>query len=275
MIKNISQYKDDSMAHTHSIVTNPDDKNFYFHTHDICEFIYIKSGDTSAIIGDRTYKLQKDSLVIFRSNIPHRMRIDGNEVYERHNILFDETKLANGIFQKFPKEIDLINCNGNRRISDLFEKLDYYYSKFNGENLKILVKNTVEEILFNLHVEPFEEYNVNQVSAHPIISKAVEYINRNYSQAVTIEDIAKEVCVTKSHLHHLFMENLKISPKKYINMKRLSKAQKLIISGEKPTSVYVECGFTDYGTFFRNYTSYFGYTPSQKDEIVIERNIES
>ena len=102
MIKNISQYKDDSMAHTHSIVTNPDDKNFYFHTHDICEFIYIKSGDTSAIIGDRTYKLQKDSLVIFRSNIPHRMRIDGNEVYERHNILFDETKLANGIFQKFP-----------------------------------------------------------------------------------------------------------------------------------------------------------------------------
>ena len=58
-------------------------------------------------------------------------------------------------------------------------------------------------------------------------------------------------------------------------MKRLSKAQKLIIEGEKPTSIYVECGFTDYGTFFRNYTSYFGYTPSQKDEIVIERNIES
>lgn len=275
MIKIISQYKDDSMAHTHSISTNPDDKNFYLHTHDICEFIYLKSGDTSAIISDRTYKLQKDCLVIFRTNIPHRMRIDGSEIYERHNILFDEANLANGIFDKFPKEIEVINCNGNRRIAEFFEKLDYYYSKFNGENLKILVKNTIEELLFNIYVEPFEEYNINQVSAHPIISKAVEYINEHCFETLTIDDIAKEVSVTKSHLHHLFMENLKISPKKYVNMKRLSKAQKLIIMGEKPTSIYTECGFTDYGTFFRNYTSHFGYTPSQKDEIIMERNIES
>ena len=58
-------------------------------------------------------------------------------------------------------------------------------------------------------------------------------------------------------------------------MKRLSKAQKRINAGEKPTVIYTECGFSDYGTFFRNYTSYFGYTPSQKDEIATERKIES
>ena len=71
------------------------------------------------------------------------------------------------------------------------------------------------------------------------------------------------------------MEYMKISPKKFINMKRLSKAQKLISEGQKPTAIYSECGFTDYGTFFRNYTNHFGYTPSQKDEIATERKIES
>ncbi len=275
MIKVISQYKDDCLAHTHSISTNPNDNNFYFHTHDICEFIFLKNGDTSAIIGDKTYKLQKDSLVIFRSNIPHRIKIDSSEVYERHNILFNENELANGIFHKLPKEIDLINCSGNERMIKLFDKIDYYYSKFSGENLKILVKNTIEEILFNLYVEPFEEFNTNQISVHPIISKAVEYINRHYTEPITIDDIAMEVCVTKSHMHHLFMENMKISPKKYINMKRLSKAQKLISTGEKPTSVYMKCGFLDYGTFFRNYTNYFGFLPSEKDKIAIERKMES
>lgn len=275
MIKIKSQYKDDCLAHTHTLITNPDDNNFYFHTHDICEFIFLKSGDTSAIIGDKTYKLQRDSLVIFRANIPHRMRIDGNGVYERHNILFDENELANGIFNKLPQEIDLINCNGNARMIKLFDKIDYYYSKFSGENLKILVKNTIEEIIFNLYVEPFEEFNTNQISVHPIISKAVEYINRHYTEPITIDDIAMEVCVTKSHLHHLFIENMKISPKKYINMKRLSKAQKLISTGEKPTLIYSECGFMDYGTFFRNYTNHFGFSPSEKDKIAIERKMES
>ncbi|MBQ7953630.1 MAG: helix-turn-helix transcriptional regulator [Clostridia bacterium] len=272
--KIISFYKDDSIACAHSIVYKPNDGDFKFHTHDICEIIFLKSGDISAVIGEKTYKMQKDSLVIFRSNIPHRIRIDGSENYERYNILFNENELANGIFHKLPKELDLINCNGNAQIIKLFEKIDYYYSKFSGENFKILVKNIVEEILFNLYAEPFEDFSVNQASVHPIISSAVNYINEHYKEPVTIDDICRDVCVTKSHLHHLFMKNMKISPKKYVNMRRLSKAQKLIAMGEKPTVIYTECGFTDYGTFFRNYTNYFGYSPSRRDEIATERKIQ-
>ena len=272
--KSIFFYKDDSIACSHSIVYKPNDSDFKFHTHDICEIIFLKSGDISAVIGEKTYKMQKGSLVIFRANVPHRIKIDGSENYERYNILFNENELANGIFHKLPKELDLINCNGNSRITDLFEKIDYFHSRFKDSDLKKLIENTVEELLYVLYAEPLEEFNVNQVSVHPVISSAVDYINEHYKETITIDDICREVCVTKSHLHHLFMENMKISPKKYINMKRLSKAQKLIAMGEKPTAIYTDCGFTDYGTFFRNYTSHFGYTPSQKDEIATERKIE-
>ena len=274
LVKNISLYKDENIAHAHSIVIDPDDEKFKFHTHSICEIIFIKSGNVSAIIGEKTYKLQKGSLVIFRANIPHKIRIDSNENYERHNLLFDHHKLANGIFYKLPKELDIINLNDNTRILDLFDKFDYYYTKFKDKDLKILVHNTIEELLYNLYAEPFNEFNVNRISTHPIILNAVEYINENYTNPITIDEIAKKVCVTKSHLHHLFVKNLKISPKKYINMKRLSKAKKLIISGKKPTSVFSECGFTDYGTFFRNYLNHFGFSPSKKDEIIDERIIE-
>ena len=274
LVKIISQYKDKNIAHSHSIVINPDNFRFNVHTHDICEIIYLKNGNVSAIIGEKTYKMQKDSLVIFRANIPHRIRIDGNENYERHNILFDQHKLSNGIFYKLPKELDVINLNGNTRITELFDKIDYYYTRFKDDDLKILVTNIIEELLYNLYAEPFSEFNVNKISTHPIIINAIEYINENYTNPITIDEISKKVCVTKSHLHHLFMDNLKISPKKYINMKRLSKAQKLILAGKKPTLIYHQCGFTDYGTFFRNYTNHFGYSPSQKDEIISERKIE-
>lgn len=274
MIKNISGYKDNDIAHNHSVNTAPDDSDFPFHTHDICEIIFLKSGDISAIIGEKQYKLKKGSIIIFRANVPHRIRIDGKEHYERHNILFNENKLANGVFHKLPKDVDLINFYDDNLL-DLFNKFDFYYNKFEGGDLKILVTNLVEEIVFNMYLNPIKVTEEMQISVHPAVKNAVDYINRRYTEAITIDEISKVACVTKSHLHHLFMEYMKISPKKFINMKRLSKAQKMISNGEKPTSVYTECGFADYGTFFRNYTNHFGYTPSQKDEIASERKIES
>lgn len=275
IIKNISCYRDENIYQGHSFHTQPHDKYFSIHTHDICEIIYLNRGDVSVIIGEKVYKMPEESLVIFRANVPHRIRIDGSDVpYERHNILFDENKLAKGIFHKLPKELDIVKCGKKTRITELFEKIDYYYDNFQEEDLSVLIPNTVEEILYNLYLEPLDNLEVNRMSINPIISGAVNYINRHYTEPITIEDISREICVTKSHLQHLFVEHMNISPKKYVNLKRLSKAQKLIKAGEKPSEIFSACGFREYSTFFRNYSNYFGYTPSQKDEIVNERQIE-
>ena len=118
MIKTISFYKDTEIAHNHSVNTMPDDEYFSFHTHDICEIIYLKSGNISAIIGEKTYKVPKGSIIIFRANLPHRIRIDGDEHYERHNVLFNENILANGILFKLPNELNVVNCSENNRFSD-------------------------------------------------------------------------------------------------------------------------------------------------------------
>ena len=64
-----------------------------------------------------------------------------------------------------------------------------------------------------------------------------------------------------------------MTPAKYILSKRMLKAQKMIHRGEKPTAVYIKCGFDDYATFFRNYKKYFGYPPSAAAEIEITREI--
>jgi AraC-like DNA-binding protein len=45
--------------------------------------------------------------------------------------------------------------------------------------------------------------------------------------------------------------------------KRLLLAQKLLSAGEKATAVCEQCGFGDYTTFYRNYTSFFGQLPSE------------
>jgi AraC-like DNA-binding protein len=80
-----------------------------------------------------------------------------------------------------------------------------------------------------------------------------------------IDEICGELFITKSHLHHLFIKHLNITPKKYITSRRLAVAQREISLGAKPTEVSVRCGFTDYSTFYRAYKKLFGHPPSDKE----------
>lgn len=270
-----SNFNDDIINYNHILIDAPKDRNFELHTHDICELLFLKKGDVSAIIGEKTYKLKKDMLVIFRSNTPHKIVLDSYKPYERYDILFDENKLANKMFFRLPKSLDIVSYSGNTRVIELFEKLDYYHNAFDVQDFKIIVKNIIEELLFNLNISPANVIEESKLTTHPVITNAIEYINNHYCEFINLEEICKKIGTTKSNLHHLFTENLNISPKKFINMKRLSKAQKLISLGEKPSNVFKECGYNDYVTFFRNYTNHFGYTPSERDKIIIERKIES
>ncbi len=275
MKKYISQYSDKKVNFNHVIIDEPSKNEFDYHSHDVCELLFLKKGDVSAIVGDMTYKMHRNNLIIFRPNVLHKIQFDSSATYERYDIIFDETKLANQIFMKINKNINLIRCSDNVDITDLFEKLDMYYLNFEGKDLEILVKNTVEELLYNLYLMPEDISEETRISGNPTVSAALSYIDMHCYEPITIDDICKEINITKSHLHHIFTQNLKISPKRYINMKRLSKAQKLIADGKKPSEIYKVCGYNDYVTFFRNYVSRFGFSPSEKNKIIIERKIRS
>ena len=273
--KTFSEYKGDQITYNHIKVERPLEYDLPVHTHDVCEMLLIKSGNVSGVINAKSYELTKNCLIIFRANIPHRIMVNDNTDYERYDIIFDENSLANKVFCKLSEELNIINLNGNSQVIELFKKLDYYCDNFIGSDLKCVVTNVVEEILFNLSIIRNVGIGSHLISSQPILCKGIDYIDSHYTEDIKIEDISKHLSVTKSHLHHLFTDNLHISPKKFINIKRLSKAQGLIRMGEAPSSVYLNCGFNDYTTFFRSYVSYFGHSPSDENKMPIERKLES
>lgn len=270
-----SRYKGKRIIYNHVLYENPNSNDFDFHTHDICEILLLKQGDVSGKIGARTYKLKKNDLIIFRPMAVHGVFIDSNRNYERYNILFDEKAIANKAFEKLPADLDIISFEGNNYVLDIFNKLDYYYDKFKGNDLKRLILNLVEELVFNLTLAPCNKLNTQLISENPLLNRAIEYIQSNYANQITVEQICKELFISKSHLHHLFADNINISPKKYINLQRLAKAQSLMSNGVKPYEAYLLCGFTDYATFYRNYRNYFGHAPSSELSSSIIREIKS
>ena len=275
LTRHFLSYQNDIIYCSHATIAAPmDNVQPHFHVHDVCELIFVKSGAVSAVIGDEIYKLGKNSLILFRANIPHRVMFDSNSDYERYDILFDETVLANRVFERIPKNLHYIDCNGNNAIVQLFDRIDFFCKHFHGDDLGLLLKNVIEELLFHIYLTPPDGFDGELLSIHPTLKEALQYINQHYCEQITVDDLSRHLCVNKSHLHHLFTDFLQITPKKYINIRRLAKAQKLIRAGEKPSSIFLSCGFCDYATFFRNYTSYFGYTPSQENEIIANRTID-
>ena len=103
-------------------------------------------------------------------------------------------------------------------------------------------------------------------SVNPIIDKALSYIRENLKELKSVDELCDALYITKGHLHHLFVQHIKMTPMKYVTSKRLLLARRMIRRGKRPTEVFTDCGFNDYATFFRNYKAYFGYSPSEEGE---------
>ncbi|MBQ7986571.1 MAG: helix-turn-helix transcriptional regulator, partial [Clostridia bacterium] len=122
-----------------------------------------------------------------------------------------------------------------------------------------------EEVFFNIIIEVNENRENTYTKTNPVMYKALEYIDENLLTIESIDEICNKLFITKSHLHHLFIKHLNITPKKYITAKRLALARQEIYAGKKATEVCIKCGFQDDSAFYRAYKKHFGKNPSGSD----------
>ena len=260
-------FKSSNLYFKHSITKDPACDSFYMHTHSMYELLYFVSGDATFVIEDKRYKLKTGDLVLIRPMKYHYIQIDSSAVYERYDILFDERALRIDNTHKAEDSIEVINLIDRTVSCDIIKKLDYYSEKLSGDDFMDVTVLLIKELFYDLSIK---KSNVSKDVTHinHTISKALKYINENLFTLKSISEVADEIFVTESYLFRLFKSELKKSPKKYINDKRLLAAQNLIQMGEMPIAVYERCGFSDYTSFYRNYKEYFGYPPSKETEYI-------
>ena len=262
-----SEYNDSSITYNHSCFLNLKWTGIEPQTHDGYELIYLKNGDITYLIDGKSYRVKKNSLIITRPGKRHIVLFNSPEIYERYDIILDENAVHMPFLQRIPDNIDVLKLSEYQKTAELFSKMDYYYKYFSGDDYKQLLINLVNEILCNAAI--ISEHAENSVptsgyTENPIITAAIEYIENNIGVAFTLEELADELFISKSYLHQIFCEYLKISPQRYISGKRLMLIQKEIRSGQKPTQAYLKYGFSDYSTFYRAYKKLFGYSPSEE-----------
>jgi AraC-like DNA-binding protein len=101
-------------------------------------------------------------------------------------------------------------------------------------------------------------------SSSQYVINAIKYIQFNYSHDISIDDIAKAVGVSRSHLYRVFMSNVGQSPIDYLTSYRISEACFLLKNSQLSIAeIAVSVGFFDQFYFSRVFKKSKGVPPSK------------
>ena len=232
------------------------------HVHNTCELIFFEHGDAHYIVESRRYHLRNNDLIITLPGSYHYIEIKGNVEYSRYNVAFNPALLGN-ILNLVPKNLDVLNCPNGGVIAENFRRMDYYSQCLNETDFQEVLLCLLKEIFYNIPLESADNADVPS-ALHPIIIRSLEYINQNLFTIKDVPSLCQDLNISESYFFKLFSDQVKVSPMKYINLKRLQNAQKLIQDGHKPSKIYLDCGFGSYVGFYKQYIKVFNRSPSKE-----------
>jgi transcriptional regulator GlxA family with amidase domain len=96
------------------------------------------------------------------------------------------------------------------------------------------------------------------------VSRAFDYIEKNFAERITLDELAAACHVSRRHFFRLFEQAVGVAPMEYLKKVRLQKAAEMLLTSDaNVTEVAFACGFNDSNYFSSLYHREFGVPPSQ------------
>ena len=235
------------------------DNVFHSHVHEECEIYINLSGDVSFMVGDRMYPISPGSIIV-------------TSPFEYHHCVYHSNKRHRHFWI-------LLSVSGNDWLLDTFFQRDIgernllKLSKEDTESLVALCHEMIEEDMTEenkyirffqlLHLLKKADNSGAEAYFPQDVLYAVDTIGRNFTQSISVRQIANEAGVSVNTLERHFTQYLNMSPSAYIRQKRLARAIRLLSEGATVTEASERSGFSDYSGFIALFKSVYGVTPLQ------------
>lgn len=223
---------------------------------------YVMSGEGTFRVDTRTYNLRAGQLFIIYPSQAVSYSADEYDPWEYAWVGFNGIE-AERLLQMtdFSRENPVISYNDSTRLRN--HLLDIYNSSGSADFNES--KMTGHLYLFLSTLISISESSKRSSYQNPAyIEKALKFIQYNYSNNISVEDIAANVGLSRSHLHRIFVQNLSVSPNEFLIKFRINKACSLLKnSGLSINSIANSVGFNDPLYFSRVFKKVKGTPPSQ------------
>ncbi len=247
---------------------NPD---LNIHIHDCCEVLLCMGGGKNFLINDKVYDVNDGDIFIINQFEAHKITFEAEEKFCRYVMQVHPEFL----YAQSSAKTDLSHCfytrgkgesNKIRLSPEELERLIGYIKRLEEEKNfgdDIIKTITATEILILINSAFLQQSNSEKTIGSEAIKKAIDYINSNFSQPLSLEKIAQHSYVSVNQLCRLFNKYCGTTVSKYITSLRITEAKKLLSSGKNVTDTAMLCGFEDYANFIRVFKKHVGVTPGK------------
>lgn len=103
------------------------------------------------------------------------------------------------------------------------------------------------------------------------IEWACAYINQHFTEHIYLDQICRQVGLSKSTLLRAFTKSKGVTPYRYLENIRIGAARKLLEQGIAPIDAALQTGFSDQSHFTNYFNSFIGLAPGIYRDIFLEK----
>lgn len=236
--------------------TNMNKKNGETHLY------YIIQEGNGYILDGKEHLFEKNHLYILPPLKKIKYFLRGNEFYHMY---FDFT-VVKGLFFDNVVDISLEEYPLIRYDIDMF----YYFLKTLPNPYALGVQHNPElytkyklrtESFLNILFSDICEYFPPENNTDVRITKALNYIHKNYGGEIKIPELAKELNFSESHFFKVFRKTMGCTPHQYIKNYRLDVACELLYNGTNVSDTALAVGFSCAASFSNFFKEHMGMSP--------------
>ena len=234
----------------------PEKNSEQLHYHDYhYEIAFILKGKTTYFFDLNKYELKENEVIFVNKKLPHLTVDDEKENCEKIIINFNDHFLKKSslnfhfLTEIFASPIFSVPDEHSGDFVHLLTELVYesdYPSSFSSK----IINGNVYKLLVTMY-RIITKTQLNKVlPTNPIIEAATKYICKNFSENLTLEDVASKCHVNKCYLSKLFKSIMGVNFINYVNSIRIQNASKMLINSDMSImEISEKCGFNSQNHF--------------------------
>ena len=250
-----------TLAYANGLLENP---HFDSHIHSGIEFYINVSGNVSFFVDDRLYPVESGDVIVSPSNVVHHCVGHGVSVHE-HYCLWIDADETSPLFA-FLKDADF-----SPRIvfepavkETMLTLLSEFRSLGEAESDKLQTLKTAYLLQFLSLFIIGKKVTVDDTGDTPaVFQEILKYYDEHVSTIHSIESVAERFFISPATLNRYFKKYLHLSPKEFLEAKKISVAKILLTQGSSVHDASEEAGFFDSSHFIAAFKKKFGITPLQ------------
>lgn len=229
---------------------------------------YILTGSGEYIVNDQIFKLKKGDCFLLPKNIATQYWGNPDDPWHYLWIGLSGTKINEYLKRsELGHNYIVHNTPGSNFVSSMHEIVTLVENNGADQlpaNYDLLLNSHIYQMLYQLAFEHPHKITETLSIKEAYIYNAIQQIQSNYQQQLTIESLAATLNINRSYLHRIFKQVLNISPQQYLIRIRLEKSQQLLVeTNHSIKEIAYSVGYHDALNFSKLFSTHFNMSPSE------------